>query len=222
MLEYVTNVSGGFVMEFKGFTEEDFRVFTIDGFESRMEALKSTVRPKLEMLGAIFSPTLTTLSGIEIFPHVAKHARRSVNPPKDTWVAFSSNKRGYKMLPHFQIGMWETHLFIWYAVIYEAPQKTEIAVKFEKNLSMIYKEIPAGYVWSGDHTKPTASKQSELGKSGLKGLFQRVQDVKKAELLCGFHISKEDALRMSPAQLIDTINQTFKTLLPLYKISQSN
>ena len=37
--------------------------------------------------------------------HVAKHARRSVNPPIDTWVAFAPNKRGYKMLPHFQIGL---------------------------------------------------------------------------------------------------------------------
>ena len=36
------------------------------------------------------------------YPHVAKHARRSVNPPKDTWVAFATSKRGYKMLPHFK------------------------------------------------------------------------------------------------------------------------
>jgi uncharacterized protein YktB (UPF0637 family) len=206
-------------MEFNGFTKEDFDVFSIDGFEERMEALKSKVRPKLEMLGNHFSPTLTTITGDEMFSHVAKHARRSVNPPKDTWVAFSRNARGYKMLPHFQIGMWETHLFIWYAVIYEAPQKAEIAKKFEKKIASIQKQIPSYFVWSADHMKPDAIIQSDLGKKGLLELFQRVQTIKKAELLCGFHISKEDAINKEPLELIETIDQTFRTLLPLYKLS---
>lgn len=206
-------------MEFSGFTKEDFDVFTIDGFEERMDALKSTIRPKLELLGNHFAPSLTTITGDEMFPHVAKHARRSVNPPKDTWVAFSRNARGYKMLPHFQIGLWESHLFIWYAVIYEAPQKVEIAKKFEKQIASIQKQIPSEFVWSADHMKPGAIEQSELGKKGLLELFHKVQTVKKAELLCGFHISKEDVILMTPLELIEKIDQTFKTLLPLYKIS---
>lgn len=209
-------------MEFSGFTKEDFNVFSIEGFEERMEALKSKVRPKLEILGNHFAPTLTTITGDEIFSHVAKHARRSVNPPKDSWVAFSSNARGYKMLPHFQIGMWETHLFIWYAVIYEAPQKADIAKKFEKKITSIQKQIPTDFVWSGDHMKPDAIKQSELGKKGLVELFQKVQTVKKAELLCGFHISKEDAINKAPQELIETIDQTFRTLIPLYKLSKTS
>jgi uncharacterized protein YktB (UPF0637 family) len=206
-------------MEFSGFTQEDFEVFTIDGFEERMETLKSTIRPKLEILGNHYAPTLTTLTGDEMFSHVAKHARRSVNPPKDTWVAFSRNARGYKMLPHFQIGMWESHLFIWFAVIYEAPQKAEIATGFEKKISSILKQIPSHFVWSSDHMKPAAITQSALGKKGLLELFQKVQTVKKAELLCGIHISKEDAINMDPQELIQTIDQTFRTLLPLYKLS---
>jgi uncharacterized protein YktB (UPF0637 family) len=206
-------------MEFSGFTKEDFDVFTIDGFEDRMEALKSTIRPKLEILGNHFAPTLTTIIGDEMFPHVAKHARRSVNPPKDTWVAFACNARGYKMLPHFQIGMWESHLFIWYAVIYEAAQKAEIAKSYEKNVASILKQIPSNFVWSVDHMKPGAIEQSKLGKKGLLELFQKVQNVKKAELLCGLHISKEDVIHMPPQELIAQIDQTFRTLLPLYKIS---
>jgi uncharacterized protein YktB (UPF0637 family) len=206
-------------MEFSGFTKEDFDVFTIDGFEDRMEALKSTIRPKLETLGNHFAPTLTTITGDEMFPHVAKHARRSVNPPKDTWVAFARNARGYKMLPHFQIGMWESHLFIWYAVIYEAAQKAEIAKSYEKNVASILKQIPSHFVWSVDHMKPGAIEQNELGKKGLLDLFQKVQNVKKAELLCGLHIDKEDVINMPPQELIAQIDQTFRTLLPLYKIS---
>jgi uncharacterized protein YktB (UPF0637 family) len=206
-------------MEFKGFTNEDFDIFSIDGFEERMEALKNTIRPKLEVLGGLFAPTLTSLTGDEMFSHVAKHARRSVNPPKDTWVAFSRNSRGYKMLPHFQIGLWENHLFIWYAIIYEAPQKVEIANQFEKKLATIHKQIPAEYVWSGDHTKPDGIKHNILGKKGLKELIKRVQTIKKAELLCGVHISRDEVLKMTPEELVNHIENTFKTLIPLYKIS---
>ncbi|MFB5932603.1 MULTISPECIES: DUF1054 family protein [Bacillaceae] len=35
-------------------------------------------------------------------------------------------------MPHFQIGLWETHMFIWYAVIYEAPNKMEIGKHLER------------------------------------------------------------------------------------------
>ncbi len=192
-------------MEFRGFTKEDFEVFTIEGFENRMNGLKETIRPKLESIGMHFAPTLTTLTGHEIFPHVAKHARRSVNPPKDTWVAFSSNSRGYKMLPHFQIGLWETHLFIWFAIIYEAPQKGEIASRFEKKITSIRKQIPAEFVWSGDHMRPEGFLHQKLGKKGLIDLFQRVQTVKKAELLCGLHIGKQEVINMSASQLLETI-----------------
>src|SRR3954462_14851465 len=122
-------------MDFGGFTTEDFNVFLIDGLEARMEALKNTIRPKLEQLGEYFAPTISAITDDEMFIHVAKHARRTINPPKDTWVAFSNNSRGYKMLPHFQIGMWNTHLFIWFAVIYEAPQKNVIAESFSKKLA---------------------------------------------------------------------------------------
>lgn len=206
-------------MDFKGFTQEDFDVFVIDGFEARMDALKMIIRPKLELLGNHFAPTLSALTGDEIFAHVAKHARRSVNPPKDTWVAFARNSRGYKMLPHFQIGLWETHFFIWFAVIYEAPLKAEIANHIEKKLNSIIKQIPDDYVWSGDHTKPESSKQSDLGKNGLKELLQRVQNVKKAELLCGVRIEKNDVIKMTPQDLLAKIEDTFNTLIPLYKVS---
>lgn len=93
-----------------------------------MEGIKELIRPKLETLGQHFAPSLSLATGEEMFYHVAKHARRTVNPPKDTWVAWAGDKRGYKKHPHFQVGLWGTHLFVWYAVIYESPFKEEIEV----------------------------------------------------------------------------------------------
>ncbi|MTH52574.1 DUF1054 family protein [Bacillus mangrovi] len=207
-------------MTFTGFNKEDFDVFKIDGLEMRMEELIKQVRPKLEELGGYFAPMLSALTGEEMHAHVAKHARRSVNPPDDTWVAFASSKRGYKMLPHFQVGLWETHVFIWFAMIYEAPGKEQFGKAAEKNAARIIKEIPGSYVWSADHTKPDSIPQSELGKNGLKELAVRLQTVKKAELLCGVSIPREEALRLSGSEMASRIEDTFKTLMPLYELAK--
>ncbi|MEW9050317.1 MAG: DUF1054 domain-containing protein [Neobacillus sp.] len=206
-------------MEFNGFTNEDFDVFQIDGLEARMDALKETVRPKLETLGQYFAPVLSSLTGDEMFVHVAKHARRTINPPKDTWVAFANNPRGYKMLPHFQIGLWNTHLFIWFAVIYEAPQKQEIANRLIKNLNKVYRDIPNDYAWSLDHTKAESYKHGELSKEQLLAHFERLKNVKKAEILCGFELNRDDVIRLGADGLINQIDEVFSKLAPLYKMA---
>jgi uncharacterized protein YktB (UPF0637 family) len=206
-------------IDFNGFTNEDFDVFQIDGLEARMEALKEGIRPKLESLGNYFSPALTTLIGDEMYVHVAKHARRTINPPKDTWVAFANNPRGYKMLPHFQIGLWNTHVFIWFAVIYEAPQKQEIAVRLTRKINKIYKEIPKNFVWSLDHMKPESIQHSELSKEDLRGMFERLENVKKAEILCGYEIKRHDVIKLSPEEFLEQVENVFNKVAPLYKIA---
>ncbi|MBS4189067.1 DUF1054 domain-containing protein [Bacillus sp. FJAT-49705] len=206
-------------MTFSGFTDTDFDVFKINGLDERMKALITHIRPKLEGLGHYFAPILSLETGDEIFPHVAKHARRTKNPPQDTWVAFASNPRGYKMLPHFQIGLWETHVFIWFALIYEAPNKEIFGKKLEANINKIYKQTPKNFVWSVDHTKPEAKVHGNLSKEELHSMFVRLQKVKKAEILCGLHISKEEAIRMSPENFLQQAESVFKTLLPLYKLA---
>ncbi|MBT2756166.1 DUF1054 domain-containing protein [Mesobacillus foraminis] len=206
-------------MPVSSFTKNDFNVFTIDGLDERMEALKEHVRPKLEELGKEFTPTLSSLTGEEMFYHVAKHARRTKNPPKDTWVAFAANSRGYKMMPHFQIGLWESHVFIWFALIYEAPEKEAFGKVLEKNADFIYKEIPADFVWSTDHTKPDTIKHDELSRDELLSMFSRLQTVKKAEILCGYQVPRERAIRLSSDDFAKMIDGVFKTLIPLYKMA---
>jgi len=205
-------------MAFTGFTNTDFRTFTIEGLEERMDALKTHIRPKLEELGQHFSPLLTAETGDEMYTHVAKHARRTINPPNDTWVAFANNPRGYKMLPHFQIGLWETHVFIWFALIYEAPHKEEFGKTLEANLAKVYEQTPDHFVWSIDHTKPAVVRQSELTKKDLQDMFIRLQKIKKAEILCGINLPKDEVLKMAPADFLETAESVFKKLIPLYKM----
>ncbi|MDN4073594.1 YktB family protein [Fictibacillus terranigra] len=207
-------------MSFSGFKKNDFSVFAIEGLEPRMEKLIERVRPKLEDLGGHFASELSALTGEEMFYHVAKHARRTVNPPKDTWVAFSSSKRGYKKLPHFQIGLFETHVFIWFAVIYESPVKKEYAAALQKELKTINASIPDYFVWSQDHMKPEAVQHSEMKNGNLSGLVRSLAEVKKAELLCGIHIPKDEAIQMDGKAFIQKADSVFRTLMPLYELKK--
>ncbi|WP_100404617.1 YktB family protein [Bacillus solitudinis] len=207
-------------MTVSGFTQKDFDVFTIEGLDARMNALKEQIQPKFEAIAEQVVPTLSSLTGDEMFTHVAKHARRKVNPPNDTWVAFSSSKRGYKMLPHFQVGLFETHLFVWFAMIYEAPTKAQFAEKLLEDVEKWGKKIPPNYVWSIDHMKPDAIPQKESTPDKLLSMFERLRDVKKAELLCGIHIDRHDPLVADGEQLIKKIEDVFRQVLPLYQLAQ--
>lgn len=197
-------------------TVEDFDVFQIDGLENRMAGLIEKIRPKFEELGGHYSHYFSTILGQEYYPHVAKHARRSVNPPKDSWVAFAPYKRGYKALPHFQIGLWGSHAFIILAVIYEAPDKVAIAERLLKKKGL-FNKLPADFIFSGDHMKPEASLLKKEKKDGLEQLLVRLKDVKKAEFLVGRHISREEAVKLTEEEFLELAEETFDHLLPIYK-----
>ncbi|PEP62444.1 YktB family protein [Bacillus pseudomycoides] len=205
-------------MTLQTFKEKDFAVFSVDGLEERMNAIKTNIHPKLEALGEQFSHYLSEQTSEAFFYHVAKHARRKVNPPNDTWVAFSTNKRGYKMLPHFQIGLWGTHAFIYFGLIYECPQKVEAAHAFLGHLNDLKTNIPNDFVWSIDHTKPGVKPHNMLEANELQKMIERLATIKKAELLVGIHISPEEFSTLTDEQFLTKVEATMQSLLPLYKI----
>lgn len=205
---------------FVTFAEQDFDVFTVAGLEERMSALKTHVRPKLELLGSRLAPILTDMLGQEMHPHVAKHARRTVNPPDDTWVAWAHDKRGYKKHPHFQVGLWQTHLFVWFALIYESPFKADFARQALPEITTIKESIPNHFVWSQDHMQPEAVRHEHITEEELAKMLGRLEKVKKAELLCGLHIPRHESILKDGEALQKQIIQTFEVLKPLYDLAQ--
>ena len=196
-------------------TKQDFEVFEIEGLTPRMTALQQLIQPKLQDLGEHFASYFSISLGEEFFSHVAKHARRTINPPSDTWVAFAPNKRGYKMLPHFQIGMWDSHIFIVVAVIYEVPTKMAIAQQLLQQEDILH-ALPKDFVVSGNHMeKPAFPVAKET-----TALLQRMTQIKKAEFLIGRHISKETAITLSHSDFKQFVEETFEALLPIYRIMQ--
>lgn len=195
---------------------DDFEVFEIEGLEERMEALSEIVRPKFHHLGDEYATYLSAKTGEEFFVHVAKHARRTVNPPKDSWVAFAPYKRGYKSLPHFQIGLWRTHLFIVFAIIYEAPHKDDMANRLLNNIQLL-NDLPDDYILSGDHMSPEVLNLGESRDESLEKLIVRLRDIKKGEFLVGRHIPKEQANKMSYEEFMQFTTETFESLIPIYR-----
>jgi uncharacterized protein YktB (UPF0637 family) len=207
------------VTPFPIFTSKDFDVFTLPGLEARMEALIANVRPKLTALGEMLSADLTALSGSEMFPHVAKHARRKVNAPNDTWVAWAANKRGYKMLPHFQVGLFASHLFIQFAIIYESDHKTVFAKALQSELEQIRTTVPDSFKWSMDHMKPDMTPHTDMTDERFEEMAAKLANNKNAEVMVGIQLDRNDPLLQDGEKLYETIRNTFETLLPLYRMS---
>ncbi|MDF2652991.1 MAG: yktB [Paenibacillus sp.] len=206
-------------MTFPTLTATDFDVFTIQGLEPRMHALIENVRPKLHHIGEQMAPWLSAACGEPMFAHVARHARRTINAPNDTWVAWSNNKKGYKAHPHFQVGLWSTHLFIQFAIIYECDSKARFANHVLDKLHEIRQVIPASYFWSGDHMDPSFTLDKDLSDEELAQLMERLKTVKKAELLCGLELKRDDVRLAHPGSLMTTIEETFEKVMPLYRLA---
>src|SRR5207302_9400896 len=115
------------------FSAADFQVFALEGFKPRMEAIRSRIRPRLEALGRGLSPDVARATSAEAFAHVAKHARRTVNPPDDTWVAFAPDKRGYKKHCHFKVALSRHCVRFLFEIGPEHADKKRWATAWKKN-----------------------------------------------------------------------------------------
>lgn len=198
------------------FTPHDFDTFKIDGLTERMEAIQTRIQPTFRQLGDALIDDVQALVGSEMYVHIAKHARRTVNPPNDTWMAFAGNKRGYKKHPHFQIGLWDDHLFIWLAFIYELPNKTNMAATFLRHMDELDTIIPGDFIISQDHMKKDGVKKQELD---FEKILTRFHDVKKAEFLVGRHLKPSDPILQDEEALLAFIKETYQTLIPIYRMS---
>lgn len=206
-------------MSFTGFAPNDFATFTIDGLENRMIAIKERIQPKFKALGDILCNEASILAGNEMYLHIARHARRKVNAPKDTWLAISNNKRGYKQHPHFQVGLFDDHVFVWFALIYELPHKKAIAETYLHQLTKIKKLIPQDYVISFDHMQKESVVAGKLSNKEWKHGLERFRDIQKVELLIGRHFLADDPILLDGDAFSQQAKAIVESLIPLYKMA---
>ncbi|WP_125711269.1 DUF1054 family protein [Lacticaseibacillus porcinae] len=193
------------------FKETDFNVFDDQTLNGRLTRIRRDLDPKFEQAGTALVNRAQTRSGDLLYLHIAKHARRHKNPPVDTWLALSTSARGYKMLPHIELGFWDDRLFLWLAVLQEAKSLFPDL----SGLSSTVLQLPADFQLSGDHTDKTGA--CALTPAHLTLQNDRYQTVKRGEWLVGKTYLRTDPLWQTPEALWVDIVEHFDQLLPIYR-----
>lgn len=194
------------------FGETDFQVFEDPTLAGRMAGIKSVIDVHFEAIAPQIIQTLDQPQPVA--SHIAKHLRRTKNPPMNTWIAFNQNARGYKKTPHLMLGFWDDRLFLWLASLAEATDRTVLVDRLERLLPK-FADLDAGFELSGDHmVKRSVDVSLESGQK----LLNWYRHVSKADFLVGRQWYRDDPIFKAgnaaeqTAQLLATV----KALRPFY------
>jgi uncharacterized protein YktB (UPF0637 family) len=199
----------------------DFKTFDVNGFQPRMGEIRTRLRPKLEILGHRLAPGIARATAAETFPHVAKHARRTVNPPDDTWVAFGPDARGYKKHPHFKVAVSRNYVRFLFEVGPAHDDKKRWAAAFKRNVTRIGPVLGRvkGLAWfKNEHDEEPAALLADLGPEGLARLGDELLRTREGQLVLGRAVAASEAARWTEPQYRDAALDTFRALAPLYRL----
>jgi uncharacterized protein YktB (UPF0637 family) len=208
-------------MPFDGFTAKDFQVFAILDFPGRMAAIRGQIQPKLFALAEEVGPKLKPIVGSEAFPHVAKHMRRTVNPPEDTWVAFGPEKRGYKKAQHFKVAISRYSLRFLFEIGPEYADKAKWVRAWDREIGRLAVKLKKGpgLGWYGnEHDEEPAALLASLSSHEIGGLAGELTRRKDGQLVFGRRLDQAEVLRLNPGAFMRTALDVFRVLAPLYRL----
>ncbi len=208
-------------MPFTGFAASDFKIFDIKGFQPRMSAIRDHVRPKLEALGDLLLPAVARATGGEAYAHVARHARRTVNPPDDTWVAFGPDRRGYKKSCHFKVAVSRHCIRFLFEVGPEYADKKRWAAAWKKNASRLAAALKKvkGLAWfKNEHDEEPAALLADLSTEEIARLVDELTRTRDGQLVLGRLVAEPEADEWGPDEYRKAAATTFEALAPLYRL----
>lgn len=203
------------------FVAADFKVFDVKGFQARMSEIRGRVRPKLEAVGHGLTPAVSRATGAPTFAHVAKHARRTVNPPDDTWVAFCPDQRGYKKHPHFKVAVSRRCVRFLFEIGPEHADKKRWAAAWKKSapkLVPVLKRVRGLGWFKNEHDEAAAAALADLSSEELAGLADELLRTRDGQFVVGRAVGAEEVARWSDAQYRAAALETFRALAPLYRL----
>lgn len=208
-------------MAFTGFSASDFKVFDLQGFQPRMAAIRARIRPKLLAFGEELLPAVARAAGGEVYAHVAKHARRTVNPPDDTWVAFGPDRRGYKKSCHFKVAISRHSIRFLFEAGPEYAEKKQWVASWKKETSKLIQTLKkaAGLAWfKNEHDEEPKALLADLAQEEVSKLAEELTRTRDGQLVLGRRVSQTDAARWGAAEYRKTAAATFEALAPLYRL----
>ena len=186
-----------------------------------MAVIRSRIRPKLEAIGHSLVPGVSRATGTPSFAHVARHARRTVNPPDDTWVALGPEARGYKKAGHFKVAVSRHCVRFLFEVGPEHADKKHWASAWKKSslrLGPVLRRV-RGLAWfKNEHDEEPAAPLADLGPEDLAGLADEIVRTRDGQLVLGRKVEADEAARWTEAQYRSAALETFRALAPLYRL----
>ena len=208
-------------MAFPGFTPADFKVFDIEDFAARMDAIKTRIRPKLEAIGRDLLPDVGRIAGAQAFAHVAKHARRTVHPPDDTWVAFALDKRGYKQRCHFKVAVSRGAVRFLFEAGPEHAGKKRWASSWKRQgpkLAPVLRRAK-GLAWfRNEHDEAPAAALADMSPDDVARLGEELIRRRDGQVVLGRAVPAQEAARWKPRDYARAARETFQLLAPLYRL----
>ena len=208
-------------MPSSAFVAGDFKVFDVSGFKPRMSEIRARVRPKLDAIGETLAPAVSRSIGGEVFVHVARHARRTVNPPDDTWVAFGPDARGYKQHGHFKVAVSRGGVRFLFEIGPEHAEKQRWASAWKKNapkVGPVLRRMRHLGWFKNEHDDEPASPLADLTPEGLAELADELTRTRDGQFVVGRAVPADEAARWTAAQYRSAALETFRALAPLYRL----
>ena len=206
---------------FPGFKASDFKVFDIPGFKPRMAAIRTQIRPKLEAAGRDLLSDVTRIGGADAFVHVARHARRTVNPPDDTWVAFADDKRGYKKHCHFKVAISRGAVRFLFEAGPEHADKKRWCAAWKRHAPQLVPVLrrAKGLAWfKNEHDEEPAAILTDMQADDVMRLGDELTRTRDGQFVLGRAVSADEAARWTPRDYARAVRDTFHLLAPLYRL----
>ena len=203
------------------FTLDDFKVFDLKGFNERMGAIITRIRPKLASIGEELAPKLGPLVDHPLYLHVAKHARRTVNPPDDTWAAFGSSPRGYKKDVNFKVAVSRHCVRFLFEAGPEYYAKREWTLSWHrefKDLAVDLKKNKNLSWFKNEHDEDPVCRVADVAAADLKKLGDELTRRKDGQFVLGRRIEAREFASMKPKQVEKLAVETFTPLAPLFQL----
>lgn len=201
------------------FDRQDFGAFDVTGFEERMHAIREHLRPRLMEIGETLADPISALVDQPVYPHVARHARRRVNPPDDTWVAFGPDRRGYKKDVHFKVAISRNCVRLLFEVGPEYYDKPSWARSWKRDFRSLKESLQSGddLGWYQDeHDETPQCLLRSLSAAQLRELGQEPVRRRDGQLVIGRRLGESTVLGMKEAAFERAVVGTFRSTAPLF------
>ncbi len=197
-----------------GFTPVDFEVFSVDDFNVRMQQIYAHVRPKLIRLGDELAPEIAHKLHMEFFPHVAKHARRTVNPPPETWTAFGPSPKGYTRYGYLALCISKIGIHARAVVKSEADKRIEMGRLLKARSTQLAKSFNGTGIARYDKWDFRQMPEDAAVDADFFSALGLSLEKKGGGIDVGFGWKVKEALRLDREEVIDA----FRELEPLYRL----